>query len=85
MKLWYTYPRMAEPPKIAKVEVNRDVCIGAASCVAITSAVFELDAEGKAVVKDITAADSKTLLAAAESCPTKAISLYDEAGNKVYP
>lgn len=76
---------MADTPKIAKVEVNRDVCIGAASCVAVSAAVFELDAEGKAVVKDATAADSKTLLEAAQACPTKAITLYDEAGNKVYP
>ena len=76
---------MADTPKITKVEVNRDVCIGAASCVAISAAVFELDAEGKAVVKDISAADSKTLMDAAQACPTKAISLFDEAGNKIYP
>lgn len=71
--------------KIAKIEVDRELCIGAASCVAIAPAVFELDEENKAIVKDLNAADYATLVEAARSCPTKAIFLYDETGKQVYP
>lgn len=81
--------------------VDRDLCIGAASCVAVAPSTFELDAENKAVLRrkqpppssDATARrdledqsiDDETLLLAAQSCPTKAIFVYDEDGNQIYP
>jgi len=86
--------------KITKLKVDRNLCIGAASCVAIYPDVFSLDAENKAVLpkksgptSDLTdvselsvaAIDDATLLLAAQSCPTKAIFLYDETGKQVYP
>ena len=87
--------------KIKKVTVNRDLCIGAASCVAVMPEVFELDAENKAIliqkngVKnsgpanidafDVSNVNEDTLRMAAESCPTKAIFLYDENDGQVYP
>lgn len=71
--------------KIAKIYVDRDLCIGAASCVAIAPEVFELDGENKAVVKNPHGADDETIMLAAKSCPTKAIILYDEEGNQIYP
>lgn len=90
-----------ETPKIAKVTVDRNLCIGAASCVVIAGAVFELDSENKAVLKlkggtknsgptersalEDTTTDNETLILAAQSCPTKAIFLYDETGKQVYP
>lgn len=86
---------------ITKLKVDRSLCIGAASCVAIYPDVFSLDAENKAVMpkKDgtqssdemavteinVAAIDDNTLLLAAQSCPTKAIFLYDETGKQVYP
>jgi len=86
--------------KITKLKVDRALCIGAASCVAIYPDVFSLDAENKAVLakksgptSDLTEVtelgvaniDDGTLLLAAQSCPTKAIFLYDETGKQVYP
>lgn len=71
--------------KIGKIFIDRDLCIGAASCIAVAPGVFELDKENKAFVKDSTAADDETILLAAQSCPTKAIMLYDEEGNQIYP
>jgi ferredoxin len=81
--------------------IDRDKCIGAASCIAVYSDVFEIDAEGKAVLKlkgdkttsdktdikalDVTSVDDDMLLLAAQSCPTAAISLFDEAGTQIYP
>lgn len=71
--------------KIAKIYVDRDLCIGAASCVAVAPGVFALDEENKAFVVSPDGADNETILLAAQSCPTKAIFLYDEDGNQIYP
>ena len=78
---------MAEEKKIAKIVIDRELCIGAASCVAIAPGVFALDEENKAYVGDNPpaggGADNETILNAAMSCPTKAITLYDKDGNQI--
>jgi ferredoxin len=56
-----------------KIRIDRALCEGAATCVGIAPAVFALDEEGKAVVKDPTAADGTLLRYAADECPAKAI------------
>lgn len=86
---------------IKTLKVDRDLCIGAASCIAVYPDVFEIDPENKAVMKlkddgrtseqtevtmlDVAAVDDDTLLLAAQSCPVAAIFLYDEDGVQVYP
>lgn len=81
-----------------KVKVDRDLCIGAATCVAIAPNTFELDSEGKAVIKkkdgsltsdfvkyeDINDAE-ENVLNAAKSCPVNAIVVVeiDEQGNEI--
>ena len=72
-------------PKIARIFVDRDLCIGAASCVAIAPAVFALDDENKATVINDKGADDETIILAAQCCPTRAIILFDEQGNQIYP
>ena len=78
-------PKEKKPLKIGKVEVDRDLCIGAAPCVTVAPEVFELDDENKAIIIDEKGADDETILLAAQSCPTQAIILYDEDGNQIYP
>lgn len=73
------------PLKISKVVVDRDLCIGAAPCVTIAPAVFQLDEENKAYIVDQNAADGDTILLAAQSCPVQAIIVYDEEGKQIYP
>ena len=69
-----------------KVKVLRDACIGAASCVALSPAVFELDAENKAVVIETGQDTPEAILMAAQSCPTKAIVITDvQTGEQVWP
>lgn len=69
-----------------KVKVLRSVCIGAATCVAVSPNVFELDPENKAVIKDGAADAEANILMAAQSCPTKAIVIIDtETGKQVWP
>ncbi len=81
-----------------KVKVDRELCIGAASCVAVAPNTFDLDSEGKAVIKkkdgsqtsnfvnyaDIN--DNETnILNAAKSCPVNAIVIVevDEQGKEI--
>lgn len=76
---------MAEAPKIARIYVDRELCIGAASCIAVAPGVFALDEENKAIVINDKGADYETILLAAQSCPTKAIILFDSDGKQIYP
>lgn len=68
-----------------RIEVKRDICIGAATCTAIAPDVFELDAELKSVVKNPHGADVSTIMEAAQSCPTLAIYIYDDADKQIFP
>ena len=70
---------------IAKITVDRPLCIGAASCVVIAPKVFALDSENKAIVLDPQGHDEQTILDAARSCPVAAIILHDKAGNQIWP
>lgn len=71
--------------KIARIEVDRDLCIGAESCAIVAPDVFEMDSENKAVLKTGYTTDDQTILMSAQSCPVAAILLYDEEGNQIYP
>ncbi len=77
---------MSDQIKISKVVVDRDLCIGAAPCTTVAPDAFELDDEGKAVVKPgWTNVEGKTILEAAQSCPVNAILVYDDTGAQIYP
>lgn len=78
-------PANGSARKIARIEVDRDLCIGAESCVVVAPDVFEMDDENKAVLKTGYQADDQTILMSAQSCPVAAILLFDEDGNQVYP
>ncbi len=86
--------------KVHKVTVDRNLCIGAASCVSLAPGVFELDNENKAVIPQADTKDSgpverfklkdqsvtdQQLIDAAQSCPTQAIFLHDETGKQIFP
>ena len=68
-----------------RIVVNRNKCQGIGACVGSAPDVFEIDAEGKAIVLNATGADDDTVLQAAEACPLEAITLYDEEGEQVHP
>lgn len=79
------YVRNRADSNIGKIVVDRDLCIGAASCLAVSGSTYELDGENKAVVTGADSVDDATLIMSAESCPTKAILLFDKSGNQVFP
>ncbi|MDP2585993.1 MAG: ferredoxin [Candidatus Levybacteria bacterium] len=68
-----------------KIKVVKSLCIGAATCVAISPNIFKLDSENKAVIlegQDV----PENILMAAQSCPTKAIIITDmETNTQVWP
>lgn len=65
--------------------VDRDLCIGAAMCVATAPDVFELDNQGLSRVVNPDAGTDELLRTAAEECPAQAIILEDDEGNQIYP
>jgi ferredoxin len=68
------------------IKIDRNLCIGAASCVALAVKTFGLDDENKAIVLDDNGDVPEAIRLAAESCPTKAIILEDaETGGQEYP
>lgn len=92
---------MVDAKKITKIIVDRNLCIGAASCVVSLPSIFELDNENKAIVLQKAgiknsgpveksallneATSDEELIVAAQTCPTQAISLYADDGSKVFP
>lgn len=80
-----------------KIVYERDVCIGAASCVAVAPLTWELDKENKALLKDgkktndpnifekeIDEKDLQINLDAARACPVNAIHIIEkETGKKL--
>jgi ferredoxin len=69
-----------------KFYVDRDLCIGAATCVAIAPQTFLLDSDAKAIILDTTELDSDDIIIdAARGCPTAAIIIEDDQGNRIFP
>jgi ferredoxin len=76
------------PRKIGKITitVDRNLCIGAASCVAVAPKTFALDNEAKAIILDTAIEESfETIMDSAKSCPVAAIIIHDESGKQIYP
>ncbi len=72
--------------KNLKVWVDRNLCIGAATCVAVAPKTFVLDSEAKAVVlKSADDDEEQTIIEAAKACPVAAIFIEDCKGNRIFP
>lgn len=68
------------------VHVDRNLCIGAASCVAVAPQTFVLDNEAKAIILDSAKSeDPQVIMDAAKACPVAAIIVKDEAGKQIFP
>ena len=59
---------------MAKVTVNKDLCIGCGACTGIAADVFQFDDEGKAeVFAEVTADNEASVQDAIAGCPVQAI------------
>jgi len=82
----------ANDPKITRkirkltMKIDRSLCIGAATCIAIAPKAWALDNEAKAIILDTADQESdETLLEAAKGCPVMAITITDENGKQIFP
>ncbi len=70
---------------IKEIKVNEQ-CIGCGTCAMLAEEAFEIGADGKSQVKEgALQLSEEKLLMVAQNCPVKAIELYDETGEKVFP
>jgi len=69
-----------------KIWVDRDLCIGAATCIAVSPKAYVLDKEAKAVILDTIDEDTiENIIESAKACPVAAIIIEDAQGNRVFP
>lgn len=80
------HPSGPTPVRKLKIRVDRDLCIGAATCVAIAPKTFLLDTEAKAIILETAELDTdETIIDAAKGCPVAAIIIEDEKGDQIFP
>ena len=60
-----------------RVEIDRSLCSGMASCVKVAPDTFDLDDDGIAIVSGEA---GEGAIEAAECCPFAAIAVFDQAG-----
>ncbi|MCR4276500.1 MAG: ferredoxin [Candidatus Roizmanbacteria bacterium] len=69
-----------------KIWVDRNLCIGAATCIAVSPKAYVLDKEAKAVILDTIDEDTiENIIESAKACPVAAIIIEDAQGNRVFP
>ena len=79
-------PKVVRKIRKLTMRIDRGLCIGAATCVALAPKAWALDDEAKAIILD-TASDEtdEALIEAAKGCPVMAIIITDENGKQIYP
>ena len=79
-------PKVKRTIRKLTMRIDRSLCIGAATCVAIAPKAWALDDEAKAIILDSAEEETdETLLEAARGCPVMAIFITDETGKQVFP
>ena len=69
-----------------KMHVDRDLCIGAATCIAVAPKTFVLDSEAKAVFLQSAQQETpETIIESTKACPVAAIIIEDETGKRIFP
>ncbi len=83
---------MSDDPTIVKkirtltMRIDQDLCIGAATCIAIAPKAWTLNDEAKAIILDTADSETdETLIEAAKACPVMAIIITDENGTQIFP
>jgi ferredoxin len=69
-----------------KITVSKPKCIASGDCIETTPAVFQFGGDGKSEVINPTGAPDGAIIAAARSCPVKAITIVnEETGEQLFP
>jgi ferredoxin len=70
--------------KVARIEIDKKACIGCGTCVVASPKAFDIGEEGFSIVKDSWKEEGdENLINTARLCPSGAIILFDEKGNKI--
>lgn len=81
-----TDPKVKRQIRNYTMRIDRNLCIGAATCVAIAPKAWALDNEAKAIILDSASEETDDiLLEAAKGCPVMAIIITDKDGKQIYP
>lgn len=79
-------PKVKRTIRKLTMRIERNLCIGAATCVAMAPKAWVLDDEAKAIILDTAGEESdESLIEAARSCPVLAIFITDDTGKQVFP
>jgi ferredoxin len=65
-----------------EIDIDRDLCIGSATCIRLAPGAFALDDDEIATVQDASAVGVDKLRLAADACPTSAITIADRHGDE---
>jgi ferredoxin len=79
-------PKVKRKIRTLSMRIDRDLCIGAATCITLAPKAWALDDEAKAIILDTAEEESdEALLNAAKACPVMAIFITDQDGKQLYP
>lgn len=79
-------PKVKRTIRKLTMRIERNLCIGAATCVAMAPKAWVLDDEAKAIILDTAGEESdESLIEAARSCPVLAIFITDDTGKQIFP
>ena len=81
-----TDPKVIRKIRKLTMRIDRNLCIGAATCVAMAPKAWALDDAAKAIILDTAGEETdESLIEAARGCPVLAIFITDEDGKQIYP
>lgn len=79
-------PKVTRKVRSYTMTIDRSVCIGASTCVALAPKAYALDSEAKATYLDTVDQESdEALIDAAKGCPVGAIKIVDDKGKQIFP
>jgi ferredoxin len=79
-------PKVKRTIRKLTMRIDRNLCIGAGTCVAIAPKAWALDDEAKAIILDTVESESDdVLIEAAKGCPVLAIFITDDTGKQIFP
>lgn len=80
-------PKVTRNIRNLNMRIDRNLCIGAATCIAVAPKAWALDDEAKAIIIDTAPEESDdNLIDAAKACPVAAIFITDlKTGKQLFP
>jgi len=79
-------PKVKRTIRKLTMRIDRNLCIGAATCIALAPKAWALDDEAKAIILDTCEQESdESLIEAAKGCPVMAIFITDASGKQIFP